>query len=228
MQIGFLGGYNPVEFTHGGYYNYTGTWATTATITSSTLADADADRWVYALFSFLSDYDRAISSVSIGGISATEVIKLETFDNSTIYDQYLWSCIYKANVPTGTSVTATLTLNGIKGAGNKYMAAIFSAIGDGSGFTEVTDSDTTSSSTLTASIPNQIGAYCIGLVTATNGTSFSPPSGISFTETTRLNKYAENNHIHAYLANNSLGEINASISGTFSKAQIVACSIYGA
>lgn len=68
---------------------------------------ASATRKVYALFGFLSGTVRTVSSVTIGGVSASVEVSVTRTDGEQIL-----AAIYSAIVPTGTTAVVEVTLSG--------------------------------------------------------------------------------------------------------------------
>ena len=98
-------------------------------VSISTFEDMDigaaaSDRYVYTVYGFKND--GAVTSVTIGGISATEAI---TGFNSNVTGELIRIAIWYALVPTGT--TATCLFNHSGGTVEKAALAVYTARGVG-------------------------------------------------------------------------------------------------
>lgn len=103
-DVALSGGGGPGPLTFGSYL-----WADAFSTDSATFANmaigaADADRWVIAAVLVNHNTSREVGTVTIGGVSATQLYEAPTLSASGITMSW-----WKANVPTGTTANVVVT-----------------------------------------------------------------------------------------------------------------------
>lgn len=116
--------YEPLALT---WWNRAGGNSTTLTYTSMAIGSPSADRWVIVGIYTNFNAGRSLSAVTIGGVSATLMYASPTLSASGARLEF-----WKANVPTGTSVSVVATsagtmYDGTCGAWTCLKEPIFSA-----------------------------------------------------------------------------------------------------
>ena len=97
---------------------FSATDASTYTFNSVSFGTADNMREIYVVFSYSSNTTRTVSSVTIGGVTATAVVTSATATTGT--------AMYMAKVPTGA--TGTIVIN-MSGTLTRISGGVFISIG---------------------------------------------------------------------------------------------------
>lgn len=219
-QTGFLDA-NPVitaAFTGSGLDSTGADW----TISGVSFGAAHASRVLYAAVTLTATSTfNDISSVTIGGVTATEVVyqKIANADGWGLY-----AGIYKAVVPTGTSGTVFINFSGGSGVTNGACASVYRVVPTGT-LTETTDetSETTVLTldlTLAETMPWNF--TIVACVTDYNGGSVPT---ISFDSVNRDTSRTENTTRHAHGSNIGVAKITATVSSTTSATNFVGVTI---
>lgn len=128
-------------------------------------------------------------NVTIGGVSATQVVKHEE-DQGSYADV---SAIFYAEIPSGT--TATIVVTHPNGGGFRCGIGVYAVysgstgINIGSTYTDIVDP-------LDANITAQEGNLILGVASSTNAGSFNLPSGQNFTENFDIAKGDSNDRVN--------------------------------
>lgn len=168
----FVGGV-PVTPLEGGLVD-TYTQATGGSFFSDFMdfGDADANRTLVLLFGFTTAVARSVTSVAIGGVTATQVALRSVAGGG----QYAYAGIYKAAVPTGTSGIVRIDLSGISGSGNGCFFALYRLIGTGS---NVSDEDDSTGASLGCTLNVVAGDFLVGIAVGNHTPSDGAVAGLS-------------------------------------------------
>lgn len=136
--------------------------ATTYTFNSVDFGTANDMREIYVVFSYGSTATRTVSSVTIGGVSATQVVASAFITSGT--------AMYMAKVPTGTTGTIVITMSGSL---LRIGGGVFNSIGRTNYGAQETASDVAAvpsgatSRNISLTIPNN--GFAIGLFATSTG-----------------------------------------------------------
>lgn len=192
-------------FTNSGVDSTGANW----TVGSLNFGTADANRWLYAAVTLTANSTiNDISSVKIGGITATEVVYTKA---ATSASWGLYAGIWKANVPTGTSGSVFVSFSGGSGVTNGCSASIYRIIKVGT-LSETTDTDNeTTVETIDLAIASKPWNFTI--VAAVGDRSAGAPT-ITFDTVTRNTHRTENTTRHAHGSAYGVGNIIATTTTT--------------
>lgn len=161
IGFGTGGGYPPsLTFLQGSMSN---TDATTYTFSGQNLGAADTNRWIIVCVSGVTNVARSISSVTVGGVSATKLVQSE---GSSVYRH---NSIWAAHVPTGTTGDIVVTWSsGLLRCG--YSAYSLTSVN-----AATTPFDTQSDNTLSGS------DLSVSISSGTNGVVVASTTGVGST-----------------------------------------------
>lgn len=127
---------------------------TTYTFASQNLGAADPNRWIVVCVGGAHNAARSISSVTVGGVSATKIVQAE---GSTVFRH---TSIWVAYVPTGTSGDIVVTWSGAIGRCGYSAYSLITASAPTTAFDTQTDL-TLTSSYLSVSINRPAGGVIV-------------------------------------------------------------------
>ena len=134
--------------------------ATTFTFSSQAIGTAQANRYVIVGVGG-SNSTRTVSTVTIGGISATQLVQQQS--------GIITSALFIANVPTGTTASIVVTWSGSQ---DRAGIGVWSATGLSSTSANSTGSTTTNNGTIT--LTTLSGGFAVGFTTQDNfGSTFT-------------------------------------------------------
>lgn len=132
----------------------------------------DTDRWLYVVIGITSNNQRTISSVTVGGTAASEVVFVEV----EVSFKWVMLAIYKVAKPTGTSGTVAVSISGITGIQNGCGVGIYRLVA--TSLSETTDTDTTTGAGALSASGNVVaGDYVIAGIVSDAGASSMAWSG---------------------------------------------------
>lgn len=191
--------------------NYVGTTVDTGdtstyTFTNHAIGTASADRVVLVAVCVRSaTAGISISSMTIGGVSATELVEASTGANVT-------SAIYGLLVTSGTTATIVVTPSN---SSQRCAVSVFEMTGTGGATTtSATATDTSPPSSTTITIPANGAA--VGLSFATSGSAVGTGTWAGLTEDNDADLENTNNHYSAAHLNSVSGAVGLSVGVTWS------------
>lgn len=160
--------------------------ANTFTETGATIGSAAADRLVFVVISGIVTENQALTSVTIGGVSAAQAVQVRQAQNGDP-DDYMFTAIWWALVPSGTTANIVLVYTGATIFGSCAVYAVTGADTTTPVVSSDTDGVTTGDVTLSLTIGNETAV----IAGSCNGAS-SADAAITWTNATEDVEFAQN------------------------------------
>lgn len=142
-----------------------GSGSSSYNFTNQDIGTAASDRYVIvAIGNGFTGGPRTVSAVTVGGISATQVVSVSGSTTN--------ACLWIAAVPTGTTATIAITLSGTVGQG--IGIAVWAAYGLSSGTASASGSSTASPGSITLNPTTSDGFVIVYRATGGSVTTMTP------------------------------------------------------